>query len=105
MREYYLTSDFDFGKYRNQKIEYVVLNDINYIIWCIKEIEDLIFHKDVIELVIENKDKIFADSNELIHILNKDSEDILDKLESNKIINIIKTNNLKINVKKKRVNK
>ncbi len=100
MRAYNLTSDFDFGKYRNQKIEYVVLNDINYIIWCIKEIEDLIFHKDVIELVIKNKDNIFADTNEIIHSLNKDSKDILDDLENNKIINIVKTNNLKINISK-----
>lgn len=100
MREYYLSSNFDFGKYRNQTIEYVVFNDINYIIWCIKEIEDLIFHKDVIDLVIKNKDKIIAESIELSQIFNNDNKYILDELQSNKIINIIKTNNLKINISK-----
>lgn len=105
MRRYYLNSYFDFGKYKNQTIENVVLKDINYIIWCIMEIEDLIFHNDVIELIQVQKDKILADNNLLTHILNKENREIIDQLENNKIINIINTNNLKINISKIRNNK
>lgn len=97
MKKYNLGSVFDFGKYKNQYVSDVVLNDINYLIWCVLNIKDLVFSKEVIELVLENKNKIYADNNEFISIFNNEDINTLKDLEFTKIANIIKTNNLKHN--------
>lgn len=97
MRDYNLKTVFDFGKYKNHDVEYVISKDINYIVWCIIEIKDIVFTLDVINLLELNFNQIISTNDELtdLFINNLPKK----KSEDRKLSNIIKTNALKMEVK------
>jgi len=63
MEKYKLNQKLNFGKYKSKTIKEIINNDINYIIWCIKNIENFnLDHESIIEF-INNKEKIAVNNN------------------------------------------
>ncbi len=55
----------NFGKHRGKTIKGVIENDINYIVWCLIEIDDFNLDENSIVEFINNKDKIILNHSRL----------------------------------------
>lgn len=56
--KYNLNTVFKFGKYKGKTLKQVIDEDINYVVWCLSDINEFRLDNDAIVYFIDNKDKI-----------------------------------------------
>jgi hypothetical protein len=57
--KYKLETVFDFGKYKGKTTKEIINEDINYIVWCLIQIDDFYFDDCAITEFIDNKHNIY----------------------------------------------
>lgn len=94
MKIYKLSTIFDFGKYKYKTTEEILIIDLNYIVWCIIEIKDLVFENDVLSYLYDKGNQIKIKSEGLTQIFIQNQKQT-DEYGILKINYLIKTNNFK----------
>ena len=86
-----LDTVFDFGKHKGKSLSDIIENDIDYIIWCILNIEQFKIDCDSIIFFNLNKKKINGGSYLDVNLIFENEKTLI----ANKFENVIKTNNIK----------
>lgn len=62
---YKLETVFNFGKYKGKKTKEIINEDINYIVWCLIQIDDFYLDDCAMNEFINNKHKILVNHSRL----------------------------------------
>ncbi|MEQ1665676.1 MAG: hypothetical protein ABL927_09905 [Bdellovibrionales bacterium] len=95
MDPYKLDTILGFGKYKNNTIEYVILNDNSYVLWCIITIEGFVISLDAAKVFYENRKSIVSRTTPVEELFSSELLTSEDYFEI-KIKNVLKTNLLKL---------
>jgi hypothetical protein len=78
-----LNTVFKFGKYKGKTLKQVIDEDINYVVWCLSDINEFRLDNDAIVYFIDNKDKISINHS---HIDQTPMNALWEELTANKQI-------------------
>lgn len=92
---YKLTQTIDFGKYKDLSIKEVAENDIGYLCWCVKNINDFVLDNETLMFLHSNYANMFNSSYVSIDYLFENDDLRLKQKQINEIENIIKANVIK----------
>ena len=84
-----------FGKYNGIVIRDVIAKDLNYIIWCVKSVDDFIISDDIFIEIILNRSKIQINNNEIEMLLNNYDQKLIDAYIIKRLFEYYEINNLK----------
>jgi hypothetical protein len=90
-----VNSIITFGKYKETMVIDVIAKDLNYIIWCIKSIDDFIVSDDVFIEILFNRSKIVKNNFEIEMMLNNNDPKLVDAYLIKRLYEYYEINNLK----------
>lgn len=67
LKVYSLNDELLFGKYKGQKVSEIIAKDLSYILWLLKNVEDIDFWGDVVKLLDDKYYRLSAPIHEIQH--------------------------------------